>query len=129
MIVFYCKFNVLFKKVFLKNLKKEVFLYRFLKKNWSFYFELSYIILVREFELKRSTFRLSLKVNLTQILWLISIENLMIFSKMFIKKIPKRRFFLYRFLKKSWSFYFELSYYYHKITNFNFFCFFLLRYY
>jgi hypothetical protein len=56
------------------------------------------------------TLQLSLKLNSTQILWWFFIGNLMFFSKKFTSKISKKRFFLYRFLKKSWSFYFELSY-------------------
>jgi hypothetical protein len=35
------------------------------------------------------------------------------------KKIPKRSFFISIF-EKNWSFYFQLSYYYHKIENFDF---------
>jgi hypothetical protein len=56
------------------------------------------------------TLQLSLKLNSTQILWLFFIGNLMSFSKRFTSKISKKRFFLYRFLKKSGSFYFELLY-------------------
>jgi hypothetical protein len=58
------------------------------------------------------TLQLSLKLDSTQILWLFFIGNLMFFSKRFTSKISKKRFILYRFLKKSWSFYFELSYQY-----------------
>jgi hypothetical protein len=48
---------------------------------------------------------------------LIFIVNLSSFQKCLLQKSQKRGFF-YRFLKKNWSIYFELSYYYHKIANF-----------
>jgi hypothetical protein len=43
MIDFFWKFNILFKNVYKKNPTNNVFLFRFLKKSWCFYFSLRHL--------------------------------------------------------------------------------------